>query len=77
MKTEKEIRDKIKELEFDNKHLLEGELATIVENAPRALMQLQTVSQLQGLYFTLNEQCPKYNFGRKSNDKNKKRKKRN
>ena len=77
MKTEKEIKEKIKELEFNNKYLLEGELSTIVENAPRALMQLQTISQLRGLYFTLDEKCPQYIYERKSDDKNKKRKERN
>jgi len=38
MKTEKEIRAKIKEQENSYRYVLEGSMATIVENAPRALM---------------------------------------
>jgi len=60
MKTEKEIRAKIKEQENSYRYVLEGSMATIVENAPRALMQLSATSLLSGLYFALGEQRPRY-----------------
>jgi len=60
MKTEKEIRDKIKEVEKSNDHVLKGSMATITENAPRALMQLSATATLSGLYFALGEPRPKY-----------------
>ena len=60
MKTEKEIRAKIKDVEKGYEHVLTGGIATIVENAPRALMQLSATSLLNGLYFTLGEKHPKY-----------------
>ena len=60
MKTEKEIRDKIKEFEKAYDHVLKGSMATIDINAPRALMQLNATSLLDGLYFSLGEKRPKY-----------------
>ena len=60
MKTEKEIRSKIKDVTKGYKHVLDLKLATIDSNAPRALMQLSTVSGLNGLYFVLGEKRPKF-----------------
>lgn len=53
MKTEKEIKAKIRELEKDHKHILTGSLATIAINAPRALGQLSAESALQHLHWVL------------------------
>ncbi len=67
MKTEKEIRDKIIDIEKNYNHVLTGAFSTIFENAPKAMMQLSTTSILDGLYFSLGENRPKYEF-----EKNKK-----
>lgn len=66
MKNEKEIREEIKRIEKSSEHVLKGSFATIVENAPRALMQLQATSNLDGLYFSLGEKRPKYEFEKKA-----------
>lgn len=60
MRTEKEIRHKIKDVENGYAHVLKGSMATIVENAPRALMQLSATALLDGLYFSLGEKRPRY-----------------
>jgi hypothetical protein len=60
MRTEEEIEEKIKEVEASYNHVLIGSMATIQINAPRALMQLQAVSILDGLYFSLGKKRPKY-----------------
>jgi hypothetical protein len=60
MKTEIEIRARIKEVEDLNRHVLDGTMATVFENAPRALMQLAATSWLDGLYFSLGEKRPRY-----------------
>ena len=60
MRTEKIIKEKIKEIENAYAHVLRGEYSTIVENAPRALMQLQATAQLEGLYFALGKTRPSY-----------------
>ena len=62
MRTEKEIRSKIKEIEKSYDHVLKGSFATIVENAPRTLMQLTAKSHLESLYYCLKEHCPKYEY---------------
>ena len=66
MKTEKEIREAIKGIEKAYDHVLKGSLATIVENATRALMQLTAKSKLEALYYCLGEKCPKYEYERSS-----------
>lgn len=53
MKTEKEIKAKIKQVEKDYAHVLSGSLATIGINAPRALMQLDAEKVLQTLHWVL------------------------
>lgn len=53
IKTEQEIKAKIKELEKDYKHLLTGSVATIAVNAPRALGQLSVESALLRLHWVL------------------------
>lgn len=55
MKTEKEIRNRIKKIENDYSHVLTGTLATITINAPRALMQLSAESRLEELYSVIGE----------------------
>lgn len=60
MKTEQEIRNRIKDIEENYRHVLNGRMATVQENAPRALMQLSATSMLDGLYFALGESRPKY-----------------
>ena len=62
MKSEKDIREKIKQIEKSYNHVLTGGFATIVENSPRALMQLSATSILDGLFFVLGKKRPKYEF---------------
>jgi hypothetical protein len=54
-RTVKEIEQAIHELENSNKEILTGELSTIIENAPRALMQLSTEAKLQTLYWAIGK----------------------
>ena len=65
MKSEKQIRKMIKKVEESYNHVLTGSFATIVENSPRALMQLSATSTLDGLFFVLGEKRPKYEFEKK------------
>ena len=60
MKTEKEIREKIKDVTESYQHVLDYKLATITENAPRALMQLTATSTLDALYFVIEEKRPRF-----------------
>jgi hypothetical protein len=55
VKTEAEIREMIKAVKRDYAHVLRGTIATIVENAPRALMQLEAEAKLDTLYWILGE----------------------
>jgi hypothetical protein len=55
VKTEKEITELIKEIQEGNKHVLVGDRSTLVENAPRALMQLSAESRLDTLYWVLEK----------------------
>ena len=55
MKNEKEIRALIKQIRKDYEHVLTGGLATIIENAPRALMQLDAETKLRTLHWVLGE----------------------
>jgi len=65
MKTEKEIRKQIKEVEKNYEHVLTGSMATVFENAPRALMQLLATGILDGLFWAIGEERPKYGFEKK------------
>ena len=67
MKTKQEILDKIKEVESLYSHVLTGKNATIVENAPRALMQLSSTAFLDGLYFVIGKTRPRYIYELKRN----------
>ena len=49
------IRKRIREIEEQYAHVLEGELSNIQINAPRALLQLQAESKLEELYGLLGE----------------------
>ena len=60
MRTEEDIRKKIEEVEKGYAHVLRGSMATVEINAPRALMQLCATSMLDGLYFALGKERPKY-----------------
>ena len=60
MKTEKEIREKIKDVTESYQHVLDCKLANVTENAPRALMQLQSTSILDALYFVIGEKRPQF-----------------
>ena len=64
MRTEKEIREQIKAVEKSYDHVLKGTMATIDENAPRALMQLSATSKLEALYWALGKVRPKYEHER-------------
>jgi hypothetical protein len=52
MRSEKEIKDKIKELESDER--LNYVCATIFENAPLALVQLELETKISTLYWVLD-----------------------
>jgi hypothetical protein len=54
-KTPKEIQEMIDLTEKDNAHILQGSLATVDINAPRALMQLSAESHLDALYWALGK----------------------
>ncbi len=56
LKTPAEIQARIAEIESSHSHVLTGELSTIVENAPRALMQLSAETQLRMLNWCLGKE---------------------
>jgi hypothetical protein len=60
LKSELEIRNKIKEIYENNKHILELPLSTIFSNSIRYSMQIMSISELDMLYWCLGETRPKY-----------------
>ncbi len=60
MRSEQQVREQIAQTIKDFKYLLDLPLAKIQINAPRALMQISVVAQLDALYFVLNEERPKF-----------------
>ncbi|MBD1559580.1 hypothetical protein HC752_21795 [Vibrio sp. S9_S30] len=56
MRTEAEIRARIKELESDERHGYEP--ASVFSNAPLAIIQTSISAELTGLYFALGEAPP-------------------
>ncbi len=62
MKTEQEIRDRIKEITNQYAHVLDGGLATITVNAPRALLQIEAITSLNRLYWVLGEKRPRFPY---------------
>ncbi len=60
MKTEQEIREMIKYHIRLNQYLLNMPPATVLFNAPRALMQLAAIVKLETLYDVLNEERPRF-----------------
>lgn len=60
MRSEKEIREKIKKIEKYYEDVFARNLETVEINAPAALMQLSGTSILDGLYYVLGEQRPKF-----------------
>jgi len=59
-KTEVEIREKIFGITEANKHVLDCGPATVLINAPRALMQLNAKAQLDAYYWVLGEERPRF-----------------
>lgn len=55
MKSESEIKEKIKSIEKAYEHVLTGELSNIQCNAVRALMQLEAESILKMLYWIVDK----------------------
>ncbi len=53
MKSEEEIRERIKKVEAGYSHVLTGDVSNIFENAPRALMQIDSETQLVTLHWVL------------------------
>jgi len=74
MRTEKEVREHIKVVEKAYKHVLDGSMATIVENALRALMQLTATSKLDSLYWVIGEVRPLYEHEKKDGQNDVRRK---
>lgn len=60
MLTEREVRVMIKKLEDSSRDLLDRPSATVEENAPVAVMQLDVTAKLRALYVVLDEQFPDY-----------------
>jgi hypothetical protein len=60
MKSEKEIREKIKKIETDYAHILNIPPASVDINAPRALMQIQAKAELNALYWVVGEKRPAF-----------------
>lgn len=56
MKTESEIKARIKKLETDYEHVLTGSVATLQINAPRALSQISAETTLATLYWFLDKE---------------------
>ena len=56
MRTEEQIRARIKELEADERHSYKP--ASVFSNAPLAIIQTSIKSELNGLYFALGEVPP-------------------
>jgi hypothetical protein len=56
MKTEKEVKAKIAEIEESYKHILTGSVATVAINAPRALEQIAAETKLITLHWLLGTQ---------------------
>lgn len=55
MKTEAQIRQRIKQLHKDFDYALTGRVATVQINAPRALLQSVIEAELRSLHWTLDE----------------------
>ena len=53
MKTKTEVQAEIRRFTKERNYILRGELSTIQINAPRALMQLATVTKLETLHWVL------------------------
>ncbi|QMS78789.1 hypothetical protein [Aeromonas veronii] len=63
MKSEQEIRNKIAELEADER--LHYPAASVFSNAPLALIQTDIRGQLKALHFALGLSMPEYHHGKK------------
>lgn len=68
MKTELEIRNKIQKITKNHQHVLDGGLATVTINAPRALLQIEAITSLNRLYWVLGEKRPLFEYDTKQHD---------
>jgi hypothetical protein len=62
MKTEQAIRNQTKNLIKTYKYVLNCPLATITENAPRALIQINAIAMLDALYWVLEKERPNFKY---------------
>lgn len=60
MRAETEIRTQIKAVTNFYQYILDLGPATVVINAPRALMQITAKEKLETLYWVLGEERPKF-----------------
>ena len=56
MKTEKQIKERIKMIESAYGHVLTGDLSNIQINAPRALIQVDAEARLSVLYWAIGKE---------------------
>jgi hypothetical protein len=55
-----QILDKIHEIENAYAHVLEAKGATVFENAPVAILQVEATSKLDALYWVIGERRPRF-----------------
>ena len=60
MESEKKIRERIQKVTDGYKHVLDCGPATVQVNAPRALLQVEAVAQLDALYRVIGEKRPRF-----------------
>lgn len=60
MKSADEVREQIAKVTEGYKHVLELKCATVFENSPRALMQLEAQTKLDALYWVIGEKRPRF-----------------
>jgi len=65
MISEKRIRERIKKVNEQYKHVLDSSPTSIVVNAPRALMQLEGITILDTLYGVLEEKRPELPYDKR------------
>ena len=70
MKSEAEVEERIATIEKHYAHVLTGGRSAIAINAPRALMQLEAESKLEGLYWVLGRAHTNPNLNDHDTEKN-------
>lgn len=68
MKTEQEVREKIRKTTEQYQHVLDGGRASLLVNAPRALIQIEAITALNYLYWILSEKRPQFDYDTKEQD---------